>query len=256
MNSDFKNNRVSDPTKVSEKQVKQIKKYCKEYFDKAVVKQRAYEKKKAEKKARDAVKSSTEDSKDEVKNPELLLSQETQDIKREDESDVEDDLKMSDDEMDKVEDKKSSPMSVDENSLKRKRGADSNLDADIGSRADSPCKRTKSATPPPSDSELTPGKDGVEERSKLKREEQENGDGYKSDSSSPGKRQRSLSPPPPPPPPPPADTYEMCDVGDGSSKEGTELGLDEDGDLHINRVPSVSIPDQKNGNEALDKEVL
>ena len=46
VNSDFKNNRVEDPTQISEKQQKKVKNFCKEYFDKAVVKQREREKKK------------------------------------------------------------------------------------------------------------------------------------------------------------------------------------------------------------------
>ncbi|KAI9677517.1 MAG: histone methyltransferase set2 [Caeruleum heppii] len=49
VNSDFKHNRVEDPTRISSRQEKQVKKYVKEYFDKAVAKKRAHEKKKAEK---------------------------------------------------------------------------------------------------------------------------------------------------------------------------------------------------------------
>ncbi|KKZ60339.1 histone-lysine N-methyltransferase SETD2 [[Emmonsia] crescens] len=257
VNSDFKNNRVDDPTKVGEKQIKQIKKYCKEYFDKAVVKQRAYEKKKAEKKASDAAKSTGGGSKEEGDKTGLPQSLETQDAKREDESDVEEDIKMSDDEMDKMEDKKSSPMSVDENKLKRKRNADGRLYVDGDTRGPSPCKRTKSATPPPPppppmDAGMIAAEEAAGEKLKRKRDELEDDDGYNSGCSSTGKRQSSESPPPPPPPPPPADTYDMCGAGDGNSKEGTEFGLDEDADMDMSRVPTA-IPDRSNGNEALDK---
>ena len=48
VSSDFKNNRVEDPTKISSRQEKQVKKHVKEYFDKAVAKKREHEKKKAE----------------------------------------------------------------------------------------------------------------------------------------------------------------------------------------------------------------
>ncbi|KAF2428105.1 hypothetical protein EJ08DRAFT_331004 [Tothia fuscella] len=47
--SDYKNNRVTDPNKLSSKQVKAIKKYVVDFFNKAVKKRREYEKKKREK---------------------------------------------------------------------------------------------------------------------------------------------------------------------------------------------------------------
>jgi hypothetical protein len=46
--SDFKNNRVEDPTKISEKQEKKVKKYVREYFEKAVEKKKAIDKRKKE----------------------------------------------------------------------------------------------------------------------------------------------------------------------------------------------------------------
>ncbi|KAL4967761.1 SET and WW domain protein [Aspergillus stella-maris] len=52
VNSDFKNNRVTDPTKIDDKQQKKVKKFCKEFFDKAVAKHQAHEKRKAEKLAK------------------------------------------------------------------------------------------------------------------------------------------------------------------------------------------------------------
>ena len=47
--SDFKNNRVEDPKHISEKQVKKVKQFVKEFFDKAVEKKKHIDKKKAEK---------------------------------------------------------------------------------------------------------------------------------------------------------------------------------------------------------------
>lgn len=44
--SDYKHNRVDDPTTISEKQEKKVKKHVKDFFDKAVVKHREHEKKK------------------------------------------------------------------------------------------------------------------------------------------------------------------------------------------------------------------
>jgi [histone H3]-lysine36 N-trimethyltransferase len=48
--SDFKHNRVEDPTKITEKQEKKVKKYVKEFFDKAVAKKAAHDKLKVDKK--------------------------------------------------------------------------------------------------------------------------------------------------------------------------------------------------------------
>jgi len=47
--SDFKNNRVEDPTKISEKQEKKVKSYVRDFFEKAVEKKKILDKKKAEK---------------------------------------------------------------------------------------------------------------------------------------------------------------------------------------------------------------
>lgn len=55
--SDFKNNRVEDPMKISEKQEKKVKKYVREYFEKAVEKKKVLERRKREKEQ--AVASST-----------------------------------------------------------------------------------------------------------------------------------------------------------------------------------------------------
>ncbi|KAL5326633.1 hypothetical protein ACEPPN_004320 [Leptodophora sp. 'Broadleaf-Isolate-01'] len=47
--SDFKNNRVEDPTKISEKQEKKVKNYVRDFFEKAVEKKKVLDKKKADK---------------------------------------------------------------------------------------------------------------------------------------------------------------------------------------------------------------
>jgi len=59
VNSDFKNNRVEDPTNISSRQEKQVKKFVKEFFEKAVTKRRDYEKKKAERKAKEGGSTTT-----------------------------------------------------------------------------------------------------------------------------------------------------------------------------------------------------
>lgn len=55
--SDFKHKRVEDPTKITEYHEKKVKKSVRDYFEKAVAKRVAYEKKKAEKKAAEAHKN-------------------------------------------------------------------------------------------------------------------------------------------------------------------------------------------------------
>jgi hypothetical protein len=56
VNSDFKNGRVEDVHSISEKGERAVKKYAKEFFDKAVVKHREHERRRKEKKARLAEK--------------------------------------------------------------------------------------------------------------------------------------------------------------------------------------------------------
>lgn len=58
VNSDYKSGRVTDPTKISEKQQKKVKQYCKDYFDKAASKHKKHEEEKATRKAAKAKSSS------------------------------------------------------------------------------------------------------------------------------------------------------------------------------------------------------
>lgn len=58
VSSDYKNHRVEDPTSISSKQEKKVKKYVKDFFDRAVVKYNEHEKRKAERAARDGAKAS------------------------------------------------------------------------------------------------------------------------------------------------------------------------------------------------------
>jgi histone-lysine N-methyltransferase SETD2 len=49
--SDFKNNRVEDPTKITPKHEKKVRKYVKDFFDRAVIKKGEHERKRAERKS-------------------------------------------------------------------------------------------------------------------------------------------------------------------------------------------------------------
>ena len=60
--SDFKNKRVEDPTKISEKQEKKVKSYVREYFEKAVAKKKEMDKRKKEKAASSSSSSKDKDS--------------------------------------------------------------------------------------------------------------------------------------------------------------------------------------------------
>lgn len=222
MNSDFKNNRVADPTKISDKQIKQVKKYCKEYFDKAVSKHRAHDQKKQkqERKSKEShshrPSSSSADRPDKEEQPKA-----DSDVKKEEESDG--DVDLSDDDMPgfKVSSSPREGSSAAE-PLKRKRSPDDEREGTAEMAADdanhSP-KRQKSTSPqhlpppPPPPPPMTPGdvspNDVSDMSLKRKRSEEngENGD-YEdgAGSMSPGKRHRNgETPPPPPPPPPPAD---------------------------------------------------
>lgn len=43
--SDYKNHRVQDPTRITSKQENQVKKYVKDFFDKVVAQKKAHDKK-------------------------------------------------------------------------------------------------------------------------------------------------------------------------------------------------------------------
>ena len=171
VNSDFKNNRVEDPTKISEKQQRKVKKYCKEFFDKAVLKHRAYEQRKVEKQAKGM------DAK--VETPQAASDDEALD------------MKMSDDEEDKA-DEKDTPMTAEEpqGGMKRKRegdiAEDSNLDEYI-----STSKRQRSSTPLPPP--ISPGDDP---------QNMDNAKKILSDEIDSRSENNEFTPPPPPPPPP------------------------------------------------------
>ncbi|KAJ5693397.1 Histone-lysine N-methyltransferase H3 lysine-36 specific [Penicillium macrosclerotiorum] len=131
---DYKKQRVTDPTKISEKHQQTVKSYCKSFFDKAASKHKEREKRKAEK----GHKQGNDDA-------------------RLDSTPADDpDVKMSDDEADTAAGPAAaSPMDDDASfSLKRKRNDDSfnaaspDMNGDEGADS-SPSKRHKSTPPPP-----------------------------------------------------------------------------------------------------------
>lgn len=136
--SDFKNHRVEDPTQITSRQERQVKKYVQEYFEKLVTKKNAHEKKKVERKSK---------GEDTTASPVRTSGA----VKAEEESDGDEIMEMSEDE-----DTKQEPMSVtpitpvdqlaNGDGLKRKRDAD--IDVNAEDDESTPSKRPRSITPP------------------------------------------------------------------------------------------------------------
>lgn len=144
MSSDFKNNRVDDPTKISSRQEKHVKKYVKEYFDKAVAKRREHEKKKAERRSKEGESAASP------------IPAMAADVKKEEDSDGDQDMAMSDDDEDgKPKLESATPVTPSEQllqaeRLKRKRINDEDPDnVKLEDNEATPSKRHKSESPPP-----------------------------------------------------------------------------------------------------------
>lgn len=166
VNSDYKAGRVKDPTKIDEKQQKKVKIFCKDYFEKAAQKHKKHE---AEKQSRSTKKDAHRTSKisSAKETPSQSPNQAEEIPSKLEASDDEEDIKMSDNELE-PDDRASGSPSIHNGTLKRKR-----LETDISGIKDeddfdilqSPAKKLNF------DSEAT-----------------------------------SPHPPPPPPPAPPAET--------------------------------------------------
>jgi histone-lysine N-methyltransferase SETD2 len=129
VDSDFKHGRVEDILQISEKQQQKIKKYCKEYFEKAVAKQKAHEKKKAEKNGHDDSSSRDKDHLDQSASQTPQARGDTGSP-----NEPNGDLNASEDD-------------GDEPTTKRKRDISDETEVQNGHA--SPMKRRKSSTPPP-----------------------------------------------------------------------------------------------------------
>ncbi len=145
MNSDFKNHRVEDPTRISSRQEKNVKKFAKDFFDKAVAKTIEHEKKRAEHKGEggDIEASPTPEDKPTV----MKEANETDGVKG---------MGMSDDDPERGKEDSTTPVTPTDQTitgegLKRKRGNDNDSNG-VGLDDDdeaTPSKRPRSATPPP-----------------------------------------------------------------------------------------------------------
>ena len=130
---------MEDPTTISSRQEKQVKKYVKDYFDKAVAKKKEHDRKKAEKKAKDGTPTNTP--------PEAKA--ETP-VKKEEDSDYDDAMAMSDDEEAKAEPTPITPLeqTMNGDGLKRKREDEETNGIKLEEDESTPSKRARSITPP------------------------------------------------------------------------------------------------------------
>jgi hypothetical protein len=133
--SDYKNNRVSDPTKISSKQVKAVKKYVVDFFNKAVKKRRDHDKKKKER--ADANRKAAEKA---GPNTPPTLPTRSMEVEKVEE---EDDVQLSEDDMD------AGAASDDENDKgKRKRQSETPA-TPLDGEEETTSKKLKLETPPP-----------------------------------------------------------------------------------------------------------
>jgi len=140
--SDFKHRRVDDPTKISEKQEKQVKKFVKEYFDKAVTKKAEHDRKKADKKAKEGGSA--------LGGTTSITPDQTPTVEKLDVTDIDEEIQLSENEIE--DDDVESEHVGSETDLKRKRESNDIPVTDIspGDNNDcTPSKRIRSDTPPP-----------------------------------------------------------------------------------------------------------
>ena len=189
--SDYKNGRVKDPTKLDEKQKTYVKKNVQVFFDKAVAKKVNYDQKKAAKETKSTEQSDSGAQEHKLGTPQIFKKEDSEGEAANDHSDSD------------VKQETNTPPSItpleNGDSLKRKRESD---DAQEG---ETPTKRARSLTPhdipPPPPAEVSqsgsPQSAMIQSPNQFYREEGT-------------EQERSITPPadiPPPPPPPPVDDY-------------------------------------------------
>lgn len=135
---------MKDPTKISSRQEKQVKKYVQEYFEKAVAKKKEHDKRMSERK-----------TKGEDSGTHVVTSETPEEKREEDENDGDEDMAMSEDEDVKLNQHFAAPViPLDQllitEGLKRKRDPNEVADTtnEEGENITS-CKRLKSESPPP-----------------------------------------------------------------------------------------------------------
>ncbi|PYI22165.1 hypothetical protein BO99DRAFT_354298 [Aspergillus violaceofuscus CBS 115571] len=204
VNSDFKNNRVEDPTKIDEKQQRKVKNFCKEFFDKAVVKHRAHEKRRAERQSMEA---------------HMRPAVATAAGPAEDDPDV----RMSDDEDDHdgpAQEGDTNMLSAGEMQGIFKRKREEDMATGDGSATDfttpSSSKRQRSSTPPPPPPPpMSPGNDMEDDQDEYKQQTLSGDDA--------NMKGESAEPTPPPAPPPPPSPPPLLEQDRHSEEEGKQF---------------------------------
>ncbi|MCJ1383597.1 histone methyltransferase set2 [Xylographa soralifera] len=229
VNSDFKNHRVDDPTHITSRQIKQIKNYVQDFFEKVVTKKKEHDKKKAIRMVKEGRSTKS-----------LVNMKAKAEIKMEEESDKDGLMEMSEDEDTKMGPKSLTPATpLDQitsgEGLKRKREDEDGLDGFVGEDDEAtPSKRPRSVTPlappspPPLEMDTPEGSSEMHDSEKLEDALFQEDSSYMSgklegifytngptnDSTYPINgfktlceqdelpSQSTLQPPPPPPPPP------------------------------------------------------
>ncbi|PYH40314.1 SET and WW domain protein [Aspergillus saccharolyticus JOP 1030-1] len=216
VNSDFKNNRVEDPTKIDERQQKKVKNFCKEFFDKAVAKHRAHEERKAERQSKEAQSK-----------PGVLTAAGPA------EEDL--DVRMSDDEYEHhglVQERctNMSPTEEMQGTLKRKRQAETSAGDARNFATPSSSKRQRSSTPPPPPPPpISPEHDDAQDDQDEYKQSLSGDDANmksESDELTLADRQTSNPPPPAPPPPPPLPEHGHHNEGEGTQLQSSQLGIE------------------------------
>ncbi|KAL8941487.1 MAG: hypothetical protein Q9216_002215 [Gyalolechia sp. 2 TL-2023] len=145
--SDYKNHRVDDPTKISHSQERHVKKHVKEFFDKAVMRKKERDEKEAEKRKKEGL-------------PTASPALNTDPAKNDEDSDVEARMDLSEDEDERPEADVAAPGNlatpvtpveqlINGDRLKRKRSSEGRNDEGEDDIESTPSKRLRSETPPP-----------------------------------------------------------------------------------------------------------
>ncbi|KAL9007247.1 MAG: hypothetical protein Q9188_000050 [Gyalolechia gomerana] len=145
--SDYKNHRVENPTKISHSQERHVKKHVKEFFDKAVMRKKERDEKEAEKRKEEGL-------------PAVSPAVDTDAAKNDEESDIEPRMDLSEDEAERLEADMATPGNLatpvtpadllsNGDQLKRKRNSEEGNGEGEDDLESTPSKRLRSETPPP-----------------------------------------------------------------------------------------------------------
>jgi hypothetical protein len=192
--SDFKNNRVEDPTKISEKQEKKVKKYVRDYFEKAVEKKKAIDRKRRERAKAQGINGTADDKEPlangDVDGPESL----------------------------KVEDAKDD-LDIEMSDLEEEKAFNGSFNQPSPSIPGTPSQPSQELKRKREDEMPDESGEDTESHKRLK-------DGE-------GDQDIDVSPPPPPPPPPSSEMPDMSALQDGEEIPDMEEETEEQKEMRL-----------------------